>query len=59
VVIGGQMLCLLLTLLVTPVSYSILDDIGRSRFFSFLRRKEAGEPIEIPPAEPAARPKTV
>jgi HAE1 family hydrophobic/amphiphilic exporter-1 len=45
VIIGGQMLCLLLSLLVTPVSYSIFDDWSHGRF---VRRKRAEAP------EPAA-----
>ena len=40
VIIGGQMLCLLLTLLVTPVSYAIFDDWGAAIFARFRRRTE-------------------
>ncbi|MEQ1860059.1 MAG: efflux RND transporter permease subunit [Chthoniobacteraceae bacterium] len=39
IIIGGQMLCLLLSLLVTPVSYAIFDDWSRGRF----RRKSGAD----------------
>jgi HAE1 family hydrophobic/amphiphilic exporter-1 len=46
VIFGGQSLALLLTLLVTPVAYSLFDQAAHARLFRRASRPvEAGDPV--------------
>ena len=55
VILGGQLMSLVLTLIGTPVSYSIFDDWANAHLISrvrnrFFRRGRAEEPVGIHPA---------
>jgi HAE1 family hydrophobic/amphiphilic exporter-1 len=47
VVIGGQSLVLIVTLLVTPVAYSLFDDLQQRRIVSGLFRRLRGK-VPVP-----------
>ena len=48
VIIGGQALCLLLTLLLTPVAYSLFDDLAQTRLFARAKGQMRGLTGRVP-----------
>jgi HAE1 family hydrophobic/amphiphilic exporter-1 len=52
VIIGGQALCLLLTLVLTPVAYSLFDDLGNMAFMRRWREKGRALRARLRPARP-------
>lgn len=45
-VVGGQTLCLFVTLIITPVVYSLMDDLGKSKIFSRIPEIKALRPVK-------------
>ena len=52
-VVGGQTLCLLLTLLAVPVFYSLFDDVKKLPIMHKISRRGQGT---VSPREPVAQP---
>jgi hypothetical protein len=48
VIFGGQSMALLLTLIVTPVAYSLFDDASRLRLFGRARDRWRRQPAAVP-----------
>jgi HAE1 family hydrophobic/amphiphilic exporter-1 len=49
-ILGGQVLCLLLTLLITPVVYSYFDDLRQIEWSALLRRVRRRKGVPTPAA---------